>query len=416
MANDNTDMVGIDSARISQSDVMSNSLRAVNMAAGGLSSTNLPNRARANTAIVATPTTRDYGDYTDIQKALDFVNSQGGGTVYIKPGTYLISSVLTIYSNTQLIGLSNNGVIFDFQKKSIGLQTATNANWVRIQDITLQNSTSSTGTIQIGLLISKVWVVSCVFKNNTVDIYTNDDFDITIDRNISNNCGTFYQANTTTGRSLINNNTIYSPTSYAFLNCSNSVLTGNNINTPASSVFRGDFSNSIIEGNSVSGTGKKFIDFTAGNYVRVVNNFLNNNIISLSGVGYSDICNNDYATYITLASSSSQNRISGNFCSNQTVANQATILVDGSNSNTITGNVCFTFNSTSGADGIRFANSASNNTATGNRVNASATGTTYGINILGAGCTSNIVVGNSTGGTSGATSDTGTTSVVASNG
>jgi len=46
-------------------------------------------------------------DTASIQSALNAVNTAGVGTVYIPDGTYLITSALTVYSNTQIVGQSN---------------------------------------------------------------------------------------------------------------------------------------------------------------------------------------------------------------------------------------------------------------------------------------------------------------------
>lgn len=61
---------------------------------------------------------RDFGavgdgeDYTvELQKALDYVNENGGGTVKIPRGIYKISEVLNQYSNTSIIGEGINNTI-----------------------------------------------------------------------------------------------------------------------------------------------------------------------------------------------------------------------------------------------------------------------------------------------------------------
>src|SRR3990167_7908148 len=36
-------------------------------------------------------------DFIDIQKAIDYVNELGGGTIFIKSGTYTIASDITLY-------------------------------------------------------------------------------------------------------------------------------------------------------------------------------------------------------------------------------------------------------------------------------------------------------------------------------
>jgi len=51
------------------------------------------------------------GDFTDIQSAIDFVNARGGGTVFIRGGTYVLTSSLTIYSKVALVGEALGAVI-----------------------------------------------------------------------------------------------------------------------------------------------------------------------------------------------------------------------------------------------------------------------------------------------------------------
>jgi parallel beta-helix repeat protein len=53
-------------------------------------------------------------DFTDLQKAIDFVNELGGGTVFVKMGTYYPTTNINLYSNIELVGEDSSTTIIDF--------------------------------------------------------------------------------------------------------------------------------------------------------------------------------------------------------------------------------------------------------------------------------------------------------------
>jgi len=63
-----------------------------------------------------------YGDQTDIQAAIDYVNGLGGGSVLIKAGTYTLSADLILYSNIALIGEDDDTTILDFANGNYNVQ------------------------------------------------------------------------------------------------------------------------------------------------------------------------------------------------------------------------------------------------------------------------------------------------------
>lgn len=440
---------GVDNNRISQSNVMSNSLRAVNMAAGGLANTNLPTRARANTFIVGTPTTRDYGDYTDVQKALNAAHDAGGGTVYLKPGTFIPNQQLVIYSNTSLIGLTLTGCSIDFKRTQNNLLIYGGSTNVSIQNIEFQNcSNSSSGAIYIngcGL----VDITQCKFDSNYSTSTTGADIYVDTGSSLvsvtdcqSSNSATFFSMSTSTPSHFNNyilNNKIRTCSSYSLKNVQATVIDNNYIGNTSASPFYGRFNSSTISNNNIADnsyttgidlsslansevkivnnhsnlSGVTAINLGAANQCQVIGNDIFGNII-LSSANNTQIQGNYFGGYISLTNSNG-NEITGNGFNNTTTNNQACILLDNSNYNTFTGNSAGTSSGVSGADGVRFQNSASYNTFTGNRVWAQASGTSRGYNVSGAGCTRNIIVGNSFDSTT-ASSDTGTSSTIASNG
>ena len=70
--------------------------------------------ARAYTAIVDIA---GNGDYTDLQLAINYVHSIGGGSVFVRPGTYLMDYDLTLYSNITIVGAGRELSILDFENK-----------------------------------------------------------------------------------------------------------------------------------------------------------------------------------------------------------------------------------------------------------------------------------------------------------
>lgn len=79
-------------------------------------------RRPAYRAIVS-PTRGDGADYDNIQKAIDTVHELGGGTVFIKSGTYYISSTILLYDNVTLQGEDPYLSILDFQGNTVAYPT-----------------------------------------------------------------------------------------------------------------------------------------------------------------------------------------------------------------------------------------------------------------------------------------------------
>jgi len=59
-----------------------------------------------------------------IQDKLDEINTAGGGTLYLKAGTYTLASDITMYANVALIGVSPNATILDFNSTAGNLTIA----------------------------------------------------------------------------------------------------------------------------------------------------------------------------------------------------------------------------------------------------------------------------------------------------
>src|SRR3990167_6271191 len=72
---------------------------------------NMTNETRTAKAIVAPPGEAGYGDFTDIQVAINFVQADGGGTVLMRNGTYLLSTDITVPDDITLQCESEGAVI-----------------------------------------------------------------------------------------------------------------------------------------------------------------------------------------------------------------------------------------------------------------------------------------------------------------
>lgn len=77
---------------------------------------------------------RTIGSTSNIQTALDALNTAGGGTLYLKAGTWTLSSSLTGYSSVAIVGISTGSTIIDFNS------TASSLNYIG-------TAVYSTGTI-----------------------------------------------------------------------------------------------------------------------------------------------------------------------------------------------------------------------------------------------------------------------------
>jgi len=79
-------------------------------------------------------------DFDDIQDAIDFVNGLGGGTIFIKAGTYTQAAQITLYSNIMLEGANPNSVIIDFNSCNYGLNI-TGTSGTHLENVIIKNIT-----------------------------------------------------------------------------------------------------------------------------------------------------------------------------------------------------------------------------------------------------------------------------------
>lgn len=115
-----------------------------------------------NTANIA-ENTISISTTDDIQDAIDKVNLNGGGVVYLNPGTYNVSDDITLPSNVYLVGLVKNLCIIDFGGGSHSI-VCTAVTDITIAELTIQNSSDAgikLSTITGIIILNNVDIISC---------------------------------------------------------------------------------------------------------------------------------------------------------------------------------------------------------------------------------------------------------------
>ena len=92
------------------------------------------------------------GDFTDIQSAIDDLPS-GGGVVYIREGTYTISSTISITkSNVTIKGAGNSTIIYLANNSDVDMISVSSHDYFSITDVHTKCATGETATLYcIGL-------------------------------------------------------------------------------------------------------------------------------------------------------------------------------------------------------------------------------------------------------------------------
>ena len=89
-------------------------------------------------------TVRTIDSADEIQDGIDEVSAGGGGTIYLAPGTYNMTSHINIPSNVYLVGASRSAVIIDFGGGAFGVRSlgtvGTHITNILVKDLTIQNS------------------------------------------------------------------------------------------------------------------------------------------------------------------------------------------------------------------------------------------------------------------------------------
>ena len=120
---------------------------------------------RGDVTLGTTIRTVDTAD--EIQDAIDEVSSNGGGTIYLSPGTYNMTSHIDIPSNVYLIGASRSAVILNFGNAAFGVRSlgtvGTHITNILVKDLTIRNSSITGLKLQYNdvSLINGVDVTGC---------------------------------------------------------------------------------------------------------------------------------------------------------------------------------------------------------------------------------------------------------------
>jgi hypothetical protein len=359
--------------------------------AGRINYTNMSPASRAYTAVISL--SRENGTFDDIQEAINYVNRQGGGSILVLEGTYVISNPLTLYSNIQLIGLGRAICVFDFNSTTNSISTTSESEDIKIDNLTFNNSTNTTGAISISLG-TRIRISNCGFNNNTLDIYSSASIDVVVEdctSGVTTGSGTFYSSPSVTGLNVISRNNIFSTTSYVFKNFPGHNIQNNFISTVGTTVFYGTANNAFISGNILSTPPKYACDLQNSAEVR--------------------ISDNDFVAALllgTVSNSAVSNNVLTSFSGSTPV-----IKVAGGGTTSFTGNRLTAGAPVASVDGISFVGAA-DCLVTGNYIRTNNATSGYAINIDAA--SSRVaVVGNRLQGQTGATNDLGTGDVIASN-
>lgn len=223
--------------------------------AGGVNYTNIVASARAYTAVVSN--SGEQGTFKDIQLAINYVRTLGGGTVFIKSGTYVPGSSITLSDTVDVYGENYIDTIIDFNQTAHQFIISGASN-LRISNFRIKNCRSTTGAVYI-TSSGFVTLQRIYFQNNSnasgdhVDIYLGSGATpIFVEQCVSAYAGTFAYILSGSALNTFTNNQIYNSIKYAF----DGVVTGSIINNKITDFteggIRGVFGAAIISHNYIT--------------------------------------------------------------------------------------------------------------------------------------------------------------------
>lgn len=298
---------------------------------GALDYTNIKLSSRPFTAVVSL--SGDAGTFKDIQLAINYVHQYGGGTVFIRQGTYTINASITMYSSIEIVGESQTTTIIDFNTTSSQILCSSISNF-KIRNLSLINGRSATGAIYLDqcnyYLLDRIYFSSNSDSGgNHADIY----FNFNSQNGLVNNCystlaGTFCLINTNgilTQNSFTFNN-IFGSKKYAFSGDGRGSYIGNNIQDFVISAINGNFdacriTNNYIDSNSNTA---ECIVISSG-----IQNSINNNYIKTS---------NANKGCVLLKDNSYDSQIVGNYIEANGTGKAVVFNASGDTANTLVGN------------------------------------------------------------------------------
>lgn len=402
-----------------------------------INNTNTASASRAYTAIVSL--SGETGTFKDIQLAINYVNSLGGGTVLIRRGKYVLSAIITMYSNIYIVGEDAVNTIIDCNASNFYFSISGLTN-VQIRNLKIQNgqSTSTVGTVYI-TNSSKIKITGVNFLNNAtggdpascITIFVDntggsvDQLEVTFCTSSGDSVFVYLKGNSR--NCWFENNNIMAPVTVVFNADSSAGGSGffnNNVITNCIlGAFYGKFNQASILGNRLLYTSQVSTDYLIDLTSGAGNIEFANNHISVGGAGAMRLTNvNNMAISGNILGASTGDAININSATSVTVQITGNVLrvttagigINASNASllTISGNSILAAGNNK--DGIKFT-TVTESTIVGNVIYDGAGGTAYAVNISDAGSNSNAVVGNRLRFTTAATHDLGSGDIIASN-
>lgn len=319
--------------------------------------------------------------HTPIQSALNYVDSQGGGCVFIESGEYTLSSPLTVHSNVELCGEYSKTILYSTIANSgstgainISGTTGNELSDIYIHDLLIGNKNPvATKSGNAGIYV--VNAGKAPTTGLTSGSYSRYDSS-TIGRNSSNKMGVRIE------NCIIQGNRSYAINMEYASNC---VITGNIIQYTSSNALRTSSSSKhiIITGNKIQNNAGIGMDVASNNTIISFNTVQNNSSVGISLTstlntvvrGNTIQNNNSNGIYLN---SVSYNTVMGN-----TVQNNSSmgIYLSSSINNVVEGNTIQNNNGTgiyvysSSATNSIAGNTVQNNTGVGIHLNSSSNNT-----------------------------------------
>lgn len=139
------------------------------------------NSTTLGTAKAFVSTNGDNGDYTNINSAIAFVNSDGGGEVFIRNGVYNLTSNVSVPSNVTLQGETSEGVVLDFLNQPYQLICQGSNTYTTGTVSATNNSVTVTGsgtTWTSGMVGQSIYLSGLVYVIVAVNSATNLTIDV----------------------------------------------------------------------------------------------------------------------------------------------------------------------------------------------------------------------------------------------
>lgn len=112
-----------------------------------------------------------------LQEMLDYINTSGGGTLYLPKGTYMVSNTLYIYANTKIVGEDKEKTVLEGD--ILGYLINVEGNHVTFDNLTLKgpnlSNDSGHGAISQSIAYKYLTVTNCIFDGFNTNIITQGD-------------------------------------------------------------------------------------------------------------------------------------------------------------------------------------------------------------------------------------------------